>query len=400
MSTELDGSMRAIRSIKAARAEGSHAKAVLDDAEKARRHGITAVWTEVVGYEVGFSGMLAVTVFMLAFGSWRVQQGYLTVAALVAFIMYVQGFMMPLMQLADGFSTIQNGLAASKRIAEAQDIPYEEPATVILSNDEGFDEATAYEQPSVTLPQTVTPDQEHEVPAVEFRNVTARYKLSDPEVLQNVSLTIPRRGHVAIVGPSGAGKSSIVSLALRFLSPSQGEVLLDGVPYDQFTYAQVRARFAFVEQDPPVLPGTVHDNLEPANFEASAAGLQAVLEEVGLDADIAALPQGMDTELGANTLTGGGRQRLAIARALLAGAEVLILDDATSQLSGSAHESISRALRAAAARGAVVTIGNRLSTVSGAEKVIVLEKGRVRAMGTHEYLQGKDPLYRSLVTAD
>jgi ATP-binding cassette subfamily B protein len=401
MAAGLVGSMRAVRTIKAARAERAHAEAVMEDAERARDHGFRAGWTEVIGYEVGFSGMLAVTVFMLAFGAWRVYSGALTIGALVAFVMYTQNFMMPLMQMADGFSTIQSGLAASKRIAEAQEIEFEEPSSVpdddaSATPAEGVPVAGPLGAPEPALPVEVADG----IPVLAFENVTARYKPTEPEVLRDVSLTIPRRGHVAIVGPSGAGKSSTISLALRFLSPTSGSILLDGVPYESLTYAQVRQRFAFVEQDPPVLPGTVHDNLEPANFEHSDAELHAVLSEVGLDEDISAMEDGFDTELVGATMTGGGRQRLAIARALLAGAEVLLLDDATSQIGGPVADSIGRAIRAAAERGAVVTIGNRLSTVRGADKIYVLDEGRVVAEGTHASLSTASDLYRGLVTAN
>ncbi|MCL1870268.1 MAG: ABC transporter ATP-binding protein/permease [Promicromonosporaceae bacterium] len=375
MSTELDGSMRALRTIKAAGAERSHSDAVLADAAKARNHGIKALWAEVMAYETGFGGMQVVTVVMVAFGAWRVTQGELEIPALVAFIMYTQGFIMPLMQMADGFSTIQQGLAASKRIAEAQEIPLEEEAVTASTGAADRDDAT---------------------PVLAFESVTARYKPSEDDIVRGLDLVVPRRGHLAIVGPSGAGKSSLVSLALRFLSPRSGTIRLDGVPYEELTYAQVRSRFAYVEQEPPVLPGTVRDNLEPTEPKASDDELYAVLEAVDLADDVAALENGLDTELVGATMTGGGRQRLAIARALLTGAEILVLDDATSQIGGRAEEAIHRATRAAAQRAAVVTIATRATTAATADTVVVLEEGRVRATGTHAELLATDALYRDL----
>ncbi|WP_425954575.1 ABC transporter ATP-binding protein [Xylanimonas sp. McL0601] len=388
MSSELDGSMRALRTIKALRAEDARSEAVLADAEKARKHGVSAMWAELISYETAFGGMQLITVFMVAFGAWRVTEGHLSIAALVAFIMYTQNFIVPLMELADGFSTIQSGLAASKRIAEAQEIELEEPGLAV--------EPGLVIEPGLAVEPVETP-LDADAPVIEFEDVTARYTPAEGDVVRNLDLAIPRRGHVAIVGPSGAGKSSVASLALRFLSPHSGTVRLDGVPYEQLTYAQVRERFAYVEQEPPVLPGTVRDNLLPAKPAADDAELHEVLRAVELAEDVAALPDGLDTELVGATMTGGGRQRLAMARALLAEADVLLLDDATSQIGGRAEEAINRATRAAAENAAVVTIANRLSTVVGADKIVVMDNGRVRATGTHAELLETDDLYAGLV---
>lgn len=386
MSTELDGSMRALRTIKAARAESVHEGTVLEGAARARRHVVRAVWAEVMAYETGFAGMLFVAVFTVAFGSWRVTQGHLTVAALVAFVMYTQGFIRPLMQLADGFATIQSGLAASNRITEAQEIPFEDSAGARAGGvaDAGrLACAGPLAEPA---------------PLIELVDVAACYKPTEDDVVRGLSLRIPRRGHVAIVGPSGAGKSSVASLMLRFLTPRSGTILLDGVPYEQLTYAQVRERFAYVEQEPPVLPFTVRDNLAPANRSASDDDLREVLHAVGLDDG--EFPRDLDAALVPATMTGSARQRLAVARALLAAdADVLVIDDATSQIAGEAEQSIQRALRAFAEQGAVVTIGNRLSTVAGADHVVVMDRGRVRAAGMHQELLAADPLYASLVGA-
>ncbi|MCL2595906.1 MAG: ABC transporter ATP-binding protein/permease [Promicromonosporaceae bacterium] len=379
MSSELDGSMRALRTIKAARAEEVHMDAVLADAEKARKHATSALWTEVVGYEVGFGGMMLVTVFMVALGAWRVEQGYLSVGALVAFVMYTQTLRIPLLQLADGFSTIQQGLAASQRISEAQEIPYEEATEVA-----GVDDADLHDA--------------DDDPLIEFVNVTARYKQTEDDIVKDLRFALPRRGHVAIVGESGAGKSSVVSLILRFLAPRTGVMMLDGVPYDQFTYAQVRERFAYVEQEPPVLPFTLRDNLQPVDTGHTDEELHEVLRDVDLDEEFGEFADGLDHELVATTMTTSERQRLAVARALLADdAEVLIIDDATSQIAGIAEKSIDRALAAFAKKGAVLTIGNRLTTVQGADQIIVLDEGRVTATGTHADLLATCPLYADIV---
>ncbi|QAY69473.1 ABC transporter ATP-binding protein [Xylanimonas protaetiae] len=376
---ELDGTIKALRTIKSLGAEDSRGQAALDSAHKARKHGIAAMVTETLAFEIGLGGMAIVTVVMLGFGAWRVSEGHLSIAALVAFIMYAMNFTMPLMEVASGFQTIQQGLAASKRIAEAEEIPFEE------SDD-------AAPATSSTAPAR------GDVPILELRGVTAAYNPRDGDVVTGLDLTIPRTGHVALVGPSGAGKTSTMSLLLRFLAPRAGQILLDGVSYDDLTFAQVRERFAYVEQEPTVLPGTVRDNLVAAKPDATDAELHDVLAAVHLDSDVASLPDGLDTTLIGATMTGGGRQRLALARALLRNPDVLLLDEPTSQIAGSTEDAIHEAIAATAAHRAVVTIAHREETVRHADTIVVMEAGRVRATGTHAELLATDALYQELMS--
>ncbi|WP_425955809.1 ABC transporter ATP-binding protein [Xylanimonas sp. McL0601] len=385
MGGDLDQSIRSLRAIKVLGAEGLRSEAVLEHARKARRHGISAVLTETTTIVAGIGGMSLVTVFALGFGAWRVTEGHLTIAALVAFVMYAMNFIGPLMEVSDGLMTITTGIAASKRIAEAQEIELEE-------DDVARPAATAAVPPSRT--GAITGD----TPIIEFRDVTASYNPRDGDVVAHLDLRIPRTGHVAIVGPSGAGKTSMMSLMLRFLSPRQGHILLNGVPYEDLPYAQVRGRFAYVEQEPTVLPGTIRDNLVVARPGATDAEVFEALRAVHLDGDIAQLPDGLDTELVAATMTGGGRQRLAIARALLRDPDVLLLDEPTSQINGSTEEAIHEAIDATATQRAVVTIAHREETVRTADTVVVMDQGSVRAVGTHAELLATDALYQELMS--
>ena len=383
MGGDLDQSIRSLRTIKVLGAEGQRSQVVLDHAHKARRHGVSAMLTETGSVITGIGGMSLVTVFALGFGAWRVTEGHLSIAALVAFVMYAMNFAGPLMEVADGLGTITTGIAASKRIAEAQEIELEEDTA----------SASTSATPSSNTVTTVAAD----VPIVELRNVSASYDPGD-DIVAGLDLRIPRTGHVVLVGPSGAGKTSIMSLMLRFLSPHTGQVLLDGVPYEDLSYAQVRSRFAYVEQEPTVLPGTVRDNLVIAKPDATDAQLFEALRTVHLDEDVAELPDGLDTHLVAATMSSGGRQRLALARALLRDPDVLLLDEPTSQISGPTEEAIHQAIDVAATQRAVVTIAHREETVRNASTIVVVDQGSVRAVGTHDELFVTDTLYSELMS--
>lgn len=207
------------------------------------------------------------------------------------------------------------------------------------------------------------------------------------------------RGHTAIVGPSGAGKTTVFGLFMRFLEPQEGDVRLDERPMSAWGLSEVRRRIAYVEQDTPLVPGTVRENLTYAAPQADDGAVWAVLEQVRLAERVRVLPAGLDTDVAHGTLSGGERQRIALARALVAEPEVLLLDEVTAQLDGRTELAVSEGIRRQAARGAVVTIAHRLSTVLDADRIVVLDAGRVRDIGTHQELLARDALYAELVQA-
>lgn len=184
---------------------------------------------------------------------------------------------------------------------------------------------------------------------------------------------------------------------LRFLEPTGGELLLDGRPYRDHAHGDIRARLAYVEQDTPVVPGTLRDNLLLARPDATTEELRRVLHDVRLTEAVDALDEGLDTPLATANVSGGERQRIALARALLATPDVLLLDEATAQLDGLTEAAVQECVRARADTGAVVTIAHRLSTVVDADTIVVMEAGRIRAQGRHEELLVSDTLYSDLV---
>ena len=177
------------------------------------------------------------------------------------------------------------------------------------------------------------------------------------------------------------------------------ELLLDGVPFAEIGHDRLRQRFAYVEQETPIVPGSIRDNLLFSAPDATDAEVDRVLSAVRLDGAFDALPDGLDTSLTSTSVSGGQRQRIAIARAILKAPEVPLLDEATAQVDGLTESAIHDCIRDLAVRGAVVTVAHRLSTVLDADTILVMEDGRVRARGTHEELLGSDELYRDLVEA-
>ncbi|MFI9722910.1 ABC transporter ATP-binding protein [Streptomyces sp. NPDC052396] len=371
----LEGTLRAIRTVKASRAEGRQCAKVLAEAQESTRQSIRAVRFEAVAWTVATGGIHIAILVVLALGAWRVTTGVLPVSSLVAFLLYAFQILDPVTSLTRTVSNFQSGVAAAERIRALEHLEAEDltPAPAPL-----------------TAP---TPS------VVAFHKVTARHRPDGPPALSDLTFTIPRRGHTAIVGPSGAGKTTVFSLLLGFLQPQHGELTLDGTPFSQWPLDAVRARMAYVEQDAPLLPGTLRENLLCRHHDADDAALWAALREVRLDARMRALPDGLDAVLTDTTMSGGERQRIALARALVGDPDILLLDEATAQLDGLTEAAVRDVVRRTATRGAVVTIAHRLSTVSDADRILVLDQGRLRALGTHAQLLGEDALYRDLVAA-
>ena len=388
----LEGGLRAIRTIKASRAEGRQIDRVLDDAQASARHSVRAVRTEAVAWTIAGGGIQLAIIVVLALGAWRVEEGLLAVSSLVAFLLYAFQIVEPVTGLTMNVTQLQAGIAAAGRISQVQAIEPEE------------DLPDAAARPGEVrspgrAPTSGTEADGRRAPRLSFEGVTARYLPGGEPVVRDLDLEVPPRGQVAIVGPSGAGKTTTFSLLLRFLQPESGRILLDGVPYDDLTFDDVRRRFAYVEQETPVVPGTIRENLQLAQPGASEEDMWAALAKVRLDDKVRSLDDGLDASLVGTTVSGGERQRVALARAVLHTPDVLLLDEATAQVDGLTEAAVHAVIEDLARERAVVTIAHRLSTVIDADLILVMEGGRIRARGTHTELLATDELYRELVAA-
>ncbi|WKX68965.1 ABC transporter ATP-binding protein [Streptomyces sp. XD-27] len=278
---------------------------------------------------------------------------------------------------------LQQGLGAVGRIEQVGGMPIEEDVDL---------DTGARDEPLPARPALP--------PTVEFSDVRFGYPGRGP-ALRGISYTVAGGTQTALVGLSGAGKTTMFALLQRFYEPESGRILLDGVDIATLPRAEVRRRIAYVEQDSPVLAGTIEDNLRYAATDATDEDIAEALRLTRLDALIARLPDGLRTEVGTRgvTLSGGERQRLAIARALLRKPEVLLLDEATAALDASNERALREAVDQAARTCTVLLIAHRLSTVTGADQIVVLEHGRVRAAGSHRELVETDELYRELAAS-
>jgi ABC-type multidrug transport system fused ATPase/permease subunit len=378
MGAALERMLGAFRTIKASGAERREGDRIHAAARDAWRADIRAAkWQAIAGNTAGLAVQCAFLA-VLATGGARVASGAIGVGTLVAFLLYVYYLMAPIQQLVSAAREYQVAAAAVARIQEAEGLPVE-PAG----------------PPADAEPGGVAPAAPA---AVTFEQVRFRYRPELPEVHHGVSFVIPPRGMTAFVGPSGAGKTTVFSLIERFYEPVSGRVLLDGTDVRDWPVAALRAAIGYVEQDAPVLSGSLRENLLLGAPDASEAQVADVLRITRLTGLVGRLPQGLETAVGhrGTRLSGGERQRVAIGRALLRRPRLLLLDEATSQLDAINEAALRETVAETAQLITVLVVAHRLSTVTMADRIIVMDAGQVKAAGTHAELVASDPLYAEL----
>lgn len=407
LGSELEGTVRAIKTVKSSSAEPRRFDSLMHHVAESRRFSMKSVRIQATAWTVAGIGLDGAIIMVLAFGAYRVSVGEMTVSTLVAFLLYVWGLTGPMMELTQNLTTLQSGMAAAGRIAQIEDMEVEDEAAdvrVRTDNKHGADLRAA--QARLSAASSETPQHNSSGgkagsfgPLLEFDSVTARYSKDAEPAVADVSFTVPQHGHIALVGSSGAGKTTALSLMMRFLEPESGEIRLTGRPYSELDHAEVRSAFAYVEQETPVVPGTIRQNLTFSRPEATQEQIDRVLEQLHLADKIAELPEGLDTKLTDTNVSGGQRQRISLARALLAAPRILLLDEATAQVDGVTEAAVQQAIAEVSQTSAVVTIAHRLSTVIDADEILVMDSGRVIGRGTHHELLESTELYRDLVAA-
>jgi ATP-binding cassette subfamily B protein len=427
MTADLERSLTAIRTVRASRAEQREADRIDVHAQDAYRLGVRmARLNSVIAPAMGLAVQGSVLVVLLV-GGVLVAHHVTSLGSLVAFLLYATYLVVPLSQLIESAGIMQRGLGALDRVDAVFDLPCEpaeDPAATAAASHRvgvegrvadastGLDDSGPADDEGSRLVRILPPDTASwsarrtdearvadldAIPAVEFRDVWFGYTPERP-VLRDVSFTVPRRGHIALVGPSGAGKSTALELLERFYDPDRGEILLHGVDIREMSREAARSQVNLVEQNAPVLQGSLRDNIAYAAPDTSDAEIEDAVGLARLDDLVSRMPRGVWTEVGDHgvLLSGGERQRVAIARALLARPAVLLLDEPTSQMDGVNERALTQVMHDIATERALLVIAHRMSTVRAADRIIVLDEGQVVATGSHEELVETCPLYRRL----
>lgn len=397
LTASVERAISSVRTIRASNATEREIAAVDEDARGAWLMGISVAKVSALVVPVAGVAMQASFLVVLGVGGFRVASGAITIASLVAFILFLFMMIMPLGQGFGAISATNQALGALGRIQEIIRLPRESDGDAELAA-------------SVTDPGVASPD----APAVAFEDVTFAYPdaaaaVHDDEgetegrrlggsVLRGVSFEVPRGKRTALVGPSGAGKSTILGLIERFYDATGGSIRVGGVDIRTLDRQQLRASIGYVEQDAPVLAGTIRDNLLLASPDATDAQCVQVLHAVNLDDVLGRNPLGLDAPVGEDgiMLSGGERQRLAIARSILSAPPILLLDESTSSLDGVNEQKMREAIDAVATGRTLIVIAHRLSTVVDSDSIVVIDEGRVIGTGTHSELVASTPLYRDL----
>ncbi|MET4783641.1 lasso peptide biosynthesis B2 protein [Glaciihabitans sp. UYNi722] len=394
-SSAIERALQALPTIRSLNATRQEIAAIDTAADRTWSRGLQ--FASVAAWLTPVTGIIMQTslILVLGFGGYRVAQGTLAIASLVSFIMYLVMLLGPLSQSVGAVTALNQAFAADTRLHEIE-----------LNQSE--DDETTHNEPLNGL--HVADHPVATVPTIEFLSVSFHYpdsgrigcdnvESSEP-VLQNVSFTAYAGERIGIVGPSGAGKSTILSLIERFYDPIQGVVQINGIDSRTLPRPDVRAQVGYVQQEAPILAGSIRDNLRLGAPLASDEDCLNALHEVNLLSLVDRSIDGLDARLGDQgvNLSGGERQRLALARIILADRPILLLDEATSQMDSDNELHLQSAIAVASRNKTQIVVAHRLSTVMDSDTILVLRNGHIEAAGPHRELVASNEFYFSLAS--
>jgi ATP-binding cassette subfamily B protein len=405
--------------------------------EKINRAHMEAYKDSILAYglfypAVEFLGMMAVAI-ILYLGGGMALRGLVTVGTAIAFIQYSQRFFRPIQDMSDKYNLLQAAMASSERIFKLLDTPvtitdpqppwsvvrrprYQDESVAATATDNGRRATDHGQRATAKGPRATdhgqrtadhgqfttdygqrTTDDGRTTPLVEFRQVSFAYK-DEHRVLENVSFSIEPGETVAVVGHTGAGKTTLTNLLLRFYDVQEGQVLFDGMDIRHLRLCDLRKNFGIVLQDPFLFSGTIAGNIRLGSAGISDRQIREAARQVSLLEFIDGLPGGFQEavkERGA-TLSVGQKQLLSFARALAHNPRILILDEATSSVDPETEHLLREGLRCLVENRTSLVIAHRLSTIQNASKIVVMHKGRVREVGTHQELLQRQGIYFKL----
>ena len=371
--TEAIGAMRVMQAFVA---EHLTLKRFSDAAEEAYETARVATRARSLLTGIAITLVFSSVVGILWYGAQDVLAGRLSAGTLSQFVLFAVFAAGGLGELSQVWGEISAAAGAAGRLAELLAI-----------------------KPAIRAPEHPQALPEPPLGTVSFQKISFAYPTrNDETVLADVSFDVKKGERVAIVGPSGAGKSTVMQLLLRFYDPTAGMVLVDGIPIQNLDPRDLRRRIAFVPQDSVVFGATIAENIRYGSPEATDAELHAAAEQAIVDAFVRQWPEAYDTRIGERgiTLSGGQRQRIAIARAILKDAPILLLDEATSALDAESETLVQAALDRLMEGRTTIVIAHRLSTIVKADRILVMDQGRIVEEGDHATLVAKGGLYARL----
>ncbi|MDD7184037.1 MULTISPECIES: lasso peptide biosynthesis B2 protein [Bacillota] len=376
-----------IRTIRSTNETENEIKKAVNETDKIKFLGLKLAKFQSIMTPMSNLGLQLCGLIVIGIGGYKVANGTMSIADLTSFILLLYIAISPIQQIFAAMSSVADSLGAMGRIKEIMELPLENQYDIIK--------------------QRINRDELDEK-IITFNNVTFsydKYVLGEAEddkdiepILKDICFSVNKGECVSIVGPSGAGKSTILQLMERFYELKQGNIYLNGINYQSISREEIRSKIAYVEQNAPLIYGTIYENLKLGNADVDRADCEYALKRVNLEYLLNRSKLGLDTIVGENGIgfSGGERQRLAMARALLSNAEIVLLDELTSNLDSINEKILKGVINELRGKKTIIIVAHRLSTVIDSDVIYVLEHGRIVGKGTHNELLATIPLYREL----